>query len=51
VILGSYDGHKDLNEMATLVGWDAARQRLYALLEKAGFEYEYGEKRNSKRHS
>jgi hypothetical protein len=43
VIIGSYNGHKDLNEMAAEVGWDAARKRLFALLEKAGFEYEYGE--------
>jgi DNA primase len=39
-IVGEYDGHKDLNEMATEVGWDAAKTRLFALLEKRGFEYE-----------
>jgi DNA primase len=39
-IVGEYDGHKDLNEMATEVGWEAAKTRLLALLEKGGFEYE-----------
>ncbi len=42
MIIGSYDEHKDLNEMATEAGWDEARKRLFGLLEKAGFEYEYG---------
>jgi hypothetical protein len=32
------------DEMATEVGWDAARKRLYQLLEKADFEYENGGK-------
>jgi hypothetical protein len=48
VNIGSYDGRKDLNEMATDVGWDAARKRLFGLLEKAGFEYEYGEQGKKK---
>lgn len=41
------DGCKDLNQMAAEVGWEAARKRLFALLEKAGFEYEYGGKQKS----
>ena len=48
VIIGNYAGHKDLSEMATEVGWDAARKCLFALLEKAGFEYEYGENKKKK---
>ncbi len=42
VVQGTYEGHKDLNEMATAVGWDAARDHLYRLLEEAGFAYKYG---------
>ena len=33
VIIGSYDGHKDLNEMAVKDGWEAAKTKLYDLLE------------------
>ena len=44
-IVGEYDGHKDLNEMATELGWDAAKTRLFTLLEKGGFEYDVQKKR------
>jgi len=40
--VGEYNGHKDLNEMATEVGRDAAKSRLFTLLEKGGLEYESG---------
>ena len=44
-IVGEYDGHKDLNEMAVEKGWEAAKTRLFALLEKGGFEYEVQHKK------
>jgi len=41
-IEGDYDGCKDLNQMATEMGWEPARARLYELLAQGGFEYEFG---------